>query len=437
MTRMLSLRAALSTHFILRALIATLIGWGPQCCIALADDANDSKVQVVDVSGAGTDIENAKKDACREAVRRVVGNYVNSKTLTENDELIEDKVISLSSGFIEKMETLKESKADGLVRVRIRATVRISRLLDSLKTNRVSVSDVDGESLGAQLLTTADQKKGQAELIEAAFEGFPAKWFKASVSSQPRLGERNEGADIPIIVTVLFEPDLEAFITAATKLDEALKATDRPHGEFDVDGTAQGPGMSPEVSQQSADQFLRGLVTGAGNTGHESKTKAISFMDGRPAFPELLQCYPLSSISGQRLMEPGMIPVTFPVKFFGNGKRSTWHWYGLKVPEAIKYIAPRFSNPLTVRTALVDGSGEEIAVDTCEIPFMGIGGMKYWADWQATDRNSQATVAVAPAAILGNHIRIDWLIPKFTCERTITVSEDEVRTLSKVSVSLK
>lgn len=132
-----------------------------------------------------------------------------------------------------------------------------------------------------------------------------------------------------------------------------------------------------------------------------------------------------------------MIPVTFPVKFFGNGKRSTWHWYGLKVPEAIKYIAPRFSNPLTVRTALVDGSGEEIAVDTCKIPFMGIGGMKYWADWQATDRNSQATVAVAPAAILGNHIRIDWLIPKFTCERTITVSEDEVRTLSKVSVSLK
>lgn len=404
---------------------------------SFAQNSSDKNLKEVEVSGAGTDIDAAKKDACREAVRQVVGAYVDSKTRTESDELIEDKVISLSSGFVEKMETLKEAKADGLVRVRIRATVRISKVLESLKTNRISVSEVDGESLGAQLLTTADQKKGQTELIEAAFEGFPAKWFKASVSGKPRLGERNDGTDIPIIITVLFEPDFEGFIAAATKLDEALKATDRPHGEFDVDGTTQGPGMSPEVSQQSADHFLRGLVVGVGNPGHESVTKAISFMDGRPTFPELLQCYPLSSIGGQRLMEPGMIPVTFPVKFSGNGKRATWHWYGLKVAEAVQHIAPRFSKPLTCRTTLVDGRGEELAVDTCEIPFMGVGGMKYWADWQATDRNNQAMVAVAPAAILGNHIGVDWLIPKFTCERGIVVSEDEVRTLSKVSVTLK
>jgi hypothetical protein len=151
-------------------LIALQIDGSFNSPVALADDATDSKLKVVEVSGAGADIEGAKKDACREAVRQVVGAYVNSQTRTENDELIEDKVISLSSGFVETIETLKESQADGLTRVRIRATVRISKVLDSLKANKISVADVDGASLGAELLTKNDQRKGEAELIAAALQ---------------------------------------------------------------------------------------------------------------------------------------------------------------------------------------------------------------------------------------------------------------------------
>lgn len=112
-----------------------------------------------------------------------------SKTSIENDRLIEEKVISLSSGFIKKMETLESSKEAGLVRVTIRATLRISKVLESLKTNRISVK-VDGASMEARLLTTTDQKKAEAELVEAAFDGFPAKWFKATVQGDPKLGER-------------------------------------------------------------------------------------------------------------------------------------------------------------------------------------------------------------------------------------------------------
>jgi hypothetical protein len=402
-----------------------------------ADDTVDPNVKVVVVNGAGTDIESAKKDACREAVRQVVGAYVSSKTQTENDELIEDKVISLSSGFVEKIETLKESQADGLVRVRLRATVRISKVLDSLKANRIAVIEVDGGSLGAQLLTTADQKKGEAELIEAAFEGFPAKWFKASPTGKPRLGERGEGSNVTVVVTVTIEPDYEGFVASAVKLDAALRATERPHGKFEVDATTLGPGMSVATSQESATGFLSGVVTGGGRSGQQAKTEAVSFIDIRSAFPGLLQSYPLGSINGKQLMPSGFIPVTFPVKFRGNGRQATWHWYGMKLSEAKKYLAPRFRKPLTCRTVLIDGSAAELAVDTCEIQCMGVGGMKYWEDWQANDWNNQAAVAVAPAAIVGNHIRIDWLIPKFTCERSIVLEEDEVRRLTNVAVTLE
>jgi hypothetical protein len=433
MTRMLPLEAAPSTHFILRALIAVLIGWGPKCCVAVAEDANDSKVRVVEVSGAGTDIENAKKDACREAVRQVVGTYVNSQTRTENDELLEDKVISLSSGFVEKIETLKESQADGLTRVRIRATVRISKVLDSLQANKIAVADVDAASLGAELLTKNDQRKGEAELIAAAFEGFPAKWFKATVAGKPKLGDGGDGPDVKLTVTLSIEPDLDGFIASSTKLDEAFKATDRHHGEFEVSAATLGSGMTAATSRDSATNFL------ANHCGldQNSKVAAVTFINGQAAFPELLRSYPLASISGQRLMPPGLIPVTFPVKIRGNGKQATWHWYGLKVPEAIKYLAPLFRKPLTCRTALLDSNGDEIAIETCSVPVLGVGGMKHWEEWQANDFNNQAAVAVAPAAVVGNHTSIDWLIPTFTCERTITLEQDDVRRLVKVAVSLK
>ena len=192
----------------------------------------------MEVSGAGVDIDSAKKDACRQAVRQVVGAYVNSETRTENDELIEDKVVSLRSGLVEKMETLKESKEDKLMRVRISATVRITKVLDSLKANNIAVAAVDGESLGAKLLTSRDQRKGEADLIGTALDACPVKWFKASVVGEPKLGEKIDGQNVLVCVTVKVEPSLEAFVAVADKRDKTLQATNSKGGEFQCDAAS-------------------------------------------------------------------------------------------------------------------------------------------------------------------------------------------------------
>lgn len=158
---------------------------------------SDAQVKVVEVSGSGIDVESAERDAYRAAVRQVVGAYVTTATRTENDELIEDKVISVSSGWVEKAETLKQSSADGLVKVRIRAAVRISEVIESLKSNNITVANIDGQALHAELLTKRDQRKGEAELAATAFDGFPAKWFKASKAGEPRLGNRGDDGETP------------------------------------------------------------------------------------------------------------------------------------------------------------------------------------------------------------------------------------------------
>lgn len=162
-----------------------------------AHEKGSADPQIVTVEGAGIDVESAKKDACRAAVRQVVGAVVSAKTLTVNDDLIDDKVIALSSGFVDKMEPLKEWQTDGLVRVKVLATVRKTKIQETLKANGVSVINVDGQSLGAKLLTSDDQRKGEADFVEEAFEGFPAKLFKATVKDEPRLGKWTPGEPRP------------------------------------------------------------------------------------------------------------------------------------------------------------------------------------------------------------------------------------------------
>ena len=433
-----------STFLVASCTLFWMLGHSANGYVCRADDLGDHRVEVLDVEGAGEDIEAAKKDACREAVRQVVGAYVNAKTHTENDELIEDKIISLSSGYVEKIETLNESKEDGLMKVELRATVRISKVLESLKANKISIVNVDGASLGARLVTTDDQRKGEVDVITAAFEGFPEKWFKVWIAGEPRLGERTGGPDAPVIVTVVIEPDIDGFKAAAAKLDEAFKAADRPHGSFNVDGAKCGFGR--RFSQAKAGERLRSEFCDGSNTHLHPPLKALTFLDGESAFPFGL--YDFASVSrsgGARyqvqpgskpiVVPQGSLPITFPVKFMGeDNRRSDWRWYGLTVDDAKKFLSSRMGKTLDVRTELVDSSGETIAADTWALECMGIGGMKYWSGYEL-ETDGLKTVVIAPFAIPRRDVT--FLVPKFSCERTVLVSKDELGKVAKATVEIE
>ncbi|MGO8747203.1 MAG: hypothetical protein ACLQNE_14550 [Thermoguttaceae bacterium] len=52
---------------------------------------------IVEAEGSGKDRDEALKNTFRDAVRKVVGAYVEEETVVKNDELIKDKVLILSS----------------------------------------------------------------------------------------------------------------------------------------------------------------------------------------------------------------------------------------------------------------------------------------------------------------------------------------------------
>jgi hypothetical protein len=91
----------------------------------------------ITVVGVGTILANdlgaardqAIEDAMRKAVEQALGTYIKSETLVENFQLVEDRILSWSAGYVKKYEILSEKKAQmDSYEVQMRATVNLSEL---------------------------------------------------------------------------------------------------------------------------------------------------------------------------------------------------------------------------------------------------------------------------------------------------------------------
>lgn len=142
---------------------------GAQPAAAVADGADTVKVVA---KGVGTTREEALKDAYRDAVERAVGLYVDAESIVENDQLVQNEVLTLSNAYIKECRELGEPKqlAGGLVQVRIVAVVQKQKLTAKLKdvmpTQNVAVSldTTQYQSMVAERATT-EKRSGEAKAL--------------------------------------------------------------------------------------------------------------------------------------------------------------------------------------------------------------------------------------------------------------------------------
>ncbi len=103
--------------------------------------ANNATITVSAMGQAaiyGEDVANARDkaitDAQRKAVEQAIGAMVSSETVTENFELISDKILSRSSGYVRNYKILSEGKDDmGVYQVTIEAQVSSGNLNNDLQ----------------------------------------------------------------------------------------------------------------------------------------------------------------------------------------------------------------------------------------------------------------------------------------------------------------
>jgi hypothetical protein len=175
-------------------------------------------VEVV-AEGAGLSLEAAQKDAYRQAVRTVVGLYVDSKTIVENDELIEDRILSASNGFVKTAKTIPGSakQKDGIWRVRVRAKVEVSEVSARLKKENIAIRSLDGESLFAKALTKMERRQNTQQLLQELLGELP-EMVKVTLDGEPDYDE----AKGELIYQVKLTPDMDAYRKFLPRLTKAL-----------------------------------------------------------------------------------------------------------------------------------------------------------------------------------------------------------------------
>jgi hypothetical protein len=265
---------------------------------------NAGGVRVVVAKGVGVTVEEAKKDAYREAVRQVVGAYVEGDTLTRNDELIEDKILAISGGLVQKADVIPESvtSSDGLTRLRIRAEVKVTEVMKSLGRMNITTAEIRTSDVAGQVVTLADQTQA-AELAlgdPKAWENVPASFFNLTIVGQPHVLKARDG-EATVQLMLQIAPNREKYMAFAKRLVAVLSRLGGPSGTFAVDG--RNPDCDEAGKQEGREELWQHTLVQSFNRGNgaapeiayafpqnDRERLAAHFRDMGPALPTKSQC---------------------------------------------------------------------------------------------------------------------------------------------------
>ena len=148
--------------------------------------AGEGEKKVI-TSGYGKNPDEALTQALRNAVEEAVGTYMTSTTRIENDELIEDKVLSLSRGFIKDFKKLSEMRVEDEIKVTVSAIVTGSQILETLKASGVKIK-VAGQKMFQQFASFDRQMEDEYKVISNLLKDLPKEGpldYTVEVSGEP------------------------------------------------------------------------------------------------------------------------------------------------------------------------------------------------------------------------------------------------------------
>jgi hypothetical protein len=131
----------------------------------------NSTTKQLTVTGIGVDPAGAEKQAITDAVRQAVGALIDSNTLVQNEEVIRDRILSVSTGFVKEYKPTAPARKrdDGLYEITILATVATNEVAQKLKENNLISGEVAGQNLWAEASTKVMNAQDAVAMLEAKF----------------------------------------------------------------------------------------------------------------------------------------------------------------------------------------------------------------------------------------------------------------------------
>jgi len=119
--------------------------WAILVCALATTAVYAADAQDIEATGEASIYDNDKAqardkaidDALRKAVESAVGTMVSSETITENYQLISDRIYSKAEGYVKKYKILEEKASEGVFIVKVQAQVAVGAVsadLDGIKS---------------------------------------------------------------------------------------------------------------------------------------------------------------------------------------------------------------------------------------------------------------------------------------------------------------
>jgi hypothetical protein len=406
--------------------------------------SGSTAIQAVRADGVGLDKKSAEEDAWRSAVRMVVGGYVDSETVIENDQLIRDTIITLSSAYVEKARTLKTRNEDGLIRVTVEADVRVTKLLDTLASHSISIIDVDSSmrsSRDAKDLTQQEQSHASDELFVRALRNYPEGCLKVSAAVSPITAEN------VMTYRVTVEPDMEAFGAVADKICEALGAIGHPSGLLRGDSFnfgvfedrlvseqefASSHGASVQKAIESLFPVLSQIARADGSTSVEVaalRSALVTFNWGAGAIDDKRfigvtreHPHPHYRVSGTRQL------VILPYRSTPSLSRVVWRWFELPRADLVRLLKEVPPHGIEIAAECLTKEGNLVTDDITLL--RGIGWIR---PGSVLD---DGPVVISPFPLSG-YLSLQAFVPSFSFGRVIKLAPSELEAVSKLKVSVR
>jgi hypothetical protein len=403
------------------------------------------QIEVIIAEGVGANVEDARKDAYRNAVRQAVGAYVDSETVVANDELITDTIVTLSPAFVERADPIagSEKKDGGLIRLRVRAHVRITKLLVELAAGKIKTRPVtkkiDTTSLLAELTTKSDQHEARREILAKLLSGYPESCLVVAQAGKEAIEKKPDGR-IFVSVPLSIKPSEEGYAAFSRTLCEVLSATKRASGEFKVDGAKYGP--DARIAKEHLEYHLKQAFTdpnfmlGMFAEPMREEIRTSCDQNGRSPIVGMGPAYLLWNGANQEGIRSLyydtwrdlrqntnedwiVVCVTASKKDY---RQTSWKWFQVSADEFKAWFA---KTPATFRcrTQLVDKDGDEVAGDVIELGKFGAARLYDKLLW------------CVPLYV--NLHNAWWYTPELQLVRSIEIDEDDAAKIVSLKISLE
>lgn len=231
------------------------------------------------VSGVGSDRDAAIKQGLRSAVEQAIGVFLKSETVVENYQLLSDKILTHSRGYVQSFDIVKEERRNGSYYLTLSAVVTVKELENTLVELRLHTREVEGESLFGKAFTQIDSRKSGAALFADLRETLISKAIAVEFAEVEVESVDGDSATVIIPYNLVWNPAyLTDMVDVLEQTCEEVSRTpedtrmlqdqykplwDRGYSQFEI--RDQHPRSNETVSYFTKDIYAKALVDGLGS----------------------------------------------------------------------------------------------------------------------------------------------------------------------------